>query len=215
MGRPPVPCTCGWTAPHLPVLIYAAWIRPSSPAANIGRLGSGRSRLPGRQAGRTAPAALQVTTVCGRRAAARAGLPGSRRRRPSAATPPTPTGKPFPQGENVAAPTAADLFCSEQGCRGSLRRGHGPKQVRTTLIIRSYPSKAPTPPLPSGYPGAARNLLVKRVTVILVALAAGVIYADSTPIPISRWATSSCPTCRWGSRFRPTTRCGDSAWKGR
>ena len=40
----------------------------------------------------------------------RAGLPGSRRRRPSAATPPTPTGKPFPQGENVAAPTAADLF---------------------------------------------------------------------------------------------------------
>ena len=67
--------------------------------------------------------------------------------RPSAAT---PTGKPFPQGENVAAPTAADLFCSEQGCRGSLRRGHGPKQVRTTVVIRSCPAKAPTPPLPSG-----------------------------------------------------------------
>ena len=81
---------------------------------------------------------------------------------------------------SLSPKAAADLFCSEQGCRGSLRRGHGPKQVRTTPVIRSCPAKAPTPPLPSGYPGAARNLLVKRVAVILVALAAGVIYADST-----------------------------------
>ena len=69
----------------------------------------------------------------------RAGLPGSRRRRPSAATPPTPTGKPFPQGENVAAPTAADLFALSRVAGVHSVAVMVPKQVRTTPVIRSCP----------------------------------------------------------------------------
>ena len=65
-----------------------------------------------------------------------------------------------PKAKTVAAPTAADLFCSEQGCRGSLRRGHGPKQVRTTLIIRSCPAKAPTPPHTAPHRRSRRGILV-------------------------------------------------------
>ena len=56
---------------------------------------------------------------------------------------------------SLSPKAAADLFCSEQGCRGSLRRGHGPKQVRTTPVIRSYP---PVKPVSTVDPQAATAL---------------------------------------------------------
>ena len=64
---------------------------------------------------------------------------------------------------SLSPKAAADLFCSEQGCRGSLRRGHGPKQVRTTPVIRSCPwSSACNAPFRPLTPGSARPTLARQ-----------------------------------------------------